>query len=507
MKTLSISLAITIALAATGASSTWATTAVYGAYDPRQQESLWNTAIELQAQGRHEEAIPVLKRATHLSRISDGLNAASQLPYVRAEIQSYRALGELALADERHTYLSRIEKQVLPSGPEKIDALLRQAEWHQYALLEDIDEEEAIQARMGKAWNFYRRALNESVATYGESSAELLPALHGMVRAQYLLAGHQGVGGAMPGNMRRERTSPSQSKAVFKRGISLLIAMQQLNRDRLVASREVQAEDLIRMGDWAWWTGNRNFAFEFYGDAIKLANGEVINRGPAATAELAGEEDVKSALAPTSDASEENAAEKEIAATETESVAEEPVDTLSDDSLTASETAKATQNEPADSVASNPEALANTDSEAGAADTTVSTSDEASEQIAEAEAADGDSATEKFPTFRILETPVPLPAIQGFDPVLKVKTEPATEADLIVTFTVNANGKVDNLERVQVPESAGPRSPDRVLRRLRRLRFRPVFEAGEPIESEPITWVFGPEHWASPYDSVTETST
>ena len=505
MKTLSISLAITIALAATGASATWANTAVYGAYDPRQQESLWNTAIELQIQGRHEEAIPVLKRATHLSRISDGLNAASQLPYVRAEIQSYRALGELALADERHTYLSRIEKQVLPSGPEKIDALLRQAEWHQYALLEDIDEEEAIQARMGKAWNFYRRALNESVATYGESSAELLPALHGMVRAQYLLAGHQGVGGAMPGNMRRERTSPSQSKAVFKRGISLLIAMQQLNRDRLVASREVQAEDLIRMGDWAWWTGNRNFAFEFYGDAIKLANGEELNRGPAANAELAGEEDVKNALAPTSGASEENAAEKEIVATE--SAAEEPLDTLSNNSLAASETSEATQEASGDSVANDLEALANTDSEAGAADTTVSTNDEASQQIAEAEAADGDSATEKFPTFRILEAPVPLPAIEGFDPVLKVKTEPATEADLIVTFTVNANGKVDNLERVQVPESAGPRSPDRVLRRLRRLRFRPVFEAGEPIESEPITWVFGPEHWASPYDSVAETST
>ena len=505
MKTLSISLAITITLAATGASATWANTAVYGAYDPRQQESLWNTAIELQIQGRHEEAIPVLKRATHLSRISDGLNAASQLPYVRAEIRSYRALGELALADERHTYLSRIEKQVLPSGPEKIDALLRQAEWHQYALLEDIDEEEAIQARMGKAWNFYRRALNESVATYGESSAELLPALHGMVRAQYLLAGHQGVGGAMPGNMRRERTSPSQSKAVFKRGISLLIAMQQLNRDRLVASREVQAEDLIRMGDWAWWTGNRNFAFEFYGDAIKLANGEELNRGPAANAELAGEEDVKNALAPTSGASEENAAEKEIVATE--SAAEEPLDTLSNNSLAASETSEATQEASGDSVANNLEALANTDSEAGAADTTVSTSDEASEQIAEAEATDGDSATEKFPTFRILEAPVPLPAIEGFDPVLKVKTEPATEADLIVTFTVNANGKVDNLERVQVPESAGPRSPDRVLRRLRRLRFRPVFEAGEPIESEPITWVFGPEHWASPYDSVAETST
>ena len=48
--------------------------------------------------------------------------------------------------------------------------------------------------------------------------------------------------------------------------------------------------------------GNRNFAFEFYGDAIKLANGEELNRGPAANAELAGEEDVKNAFAPTSGA-------------------------------------------------------------------------------------------------------------------------------------------------------------------------------------------------------------
>lgn len=499
MKLLSISLALTITLAATGASATWASTFVYGAYDLRQQESLWNTAIELQTQGRHEEAIPVLKRATHLSRISDGLNAASQLPYVRAEIRSYRALGELALADERHTYLSRIEKQVLPSGPEKIDAFLKQAEWHQYALLEDIDEEEAIQARMGKAWNFYRRALNESVATYGESSADLLPALHGMVRAQYLLAGHQGVGGAMPGNMRRERTSPSQSKAVFKRGISLLIAMQQLNRDRLVASREVQAEDLIRMGDWAWWTGNRNFAFEFYGDAIKLANGEVLNRGPDANAELAGEEDVKNALTPTGGASEEKPPK--------ESAAIDAADPSPNGSLAASETAEVRPDESAEADSDNPETLSATESGASTVDPMAAATGEASGQIAEDEAADGDSATEKFPTFRILEAPVPLPAIEGFDPVLKVKTEPATEADLIVTFTVNANGKVDNLERVQVPESAGPRSPDRVLRRLRRLRFRPVFEAGEPIESAPITWVLGPEHWASPYDSVTEAST
>ena len=530
MKPLSISLGITIALAAIGATPAWAQTPVYSAYDPRQQESLWNTAIELQSQDRHEEAIPVLKRATHISRISDGLNAASQLPYVRAEIRSYRALGELALADERHAYLSRIEKQVLPSGVEKIDALLRQAEWHQYALLEDIDEDDAIQARMGKVWNFYQRALNESVATFGEDSADLLPALHGMVRAQYLLAGHQGVGAAMPGNMRRERTSPSVSKATFKRGISLLIAMQQLNRDRLGASREVQAEDLIRMGDWAWWTGNSNFALEFYGDAIKLANGEELNRGPEANAELAADEDIKNALA-TNDASDHPPAvendepanggqeNKHVekgsvanVALNAGSRAADTNNTMQSDSSDFSDATEDTLGERHSDNPTRPQDATSKASKISAADETGSKIDKAPDQLVKAdpESVDADlatKATEKYPTFRILETPVLLPAVEGFDPALKVKTAPSTEADLIVTFTVNANGKVDNLERVQVPETAGPRSPDRVLRRLRRLRFRPVFEAGKPVESRPITWVFGPEHWASPYDSATEAST
>lgn len=508
-----------------GGSAAWANSTLYGAYDPRQQESLWNTAIELQAQGRHEEAIPVLKRATHLSRINEGLDAASQLPYVRAEIQSYRALDELALADERHAYLSRIEKQVLPSGPERIDAFLRQAEWHQYALLEDIDEDEAIQARMGKAWNFYRRALNESVATYGESSADLLPALHGMVRAQYLLAGHQGVGAAMPGKLRRDKTSTAQSKITFKRGISLLIALQQLNRDRLQVSRETQAEDLIRMGDWAWWTGNRSYALEFYGDAIKLANGEVLNRGPEAQAALAAAEDVKNALGtskttdqtPESDKPAASASDENIAnATETNGT-ETAIDGAG---VTTAELAKGNSDIP-DAPAA--EAVTETEDQSGA-DTSdnlaYAEGSSAHPQLESAEkAVSGGSndiasaqqntevPTEKYPTFRILETPVPLPAIEGFDPVLTVKTEPATEADLIVTFTVNANGKVDNLEKVQVPETTGTRSPDRVLRKLRRLRFRPVFKEGKPVESEAITWVFGPELWASPYDSTAEVST
>lgn len=284
-----ISTALTAAALALATPSVLAQNLMFGAYDPRQQETLWSEAISLQDSGQHSEAIEKLKRAGHLSRINEGLNAKSQLPYLRAEIASHRALNQLALADERQAYLSRIESTTIPSGPEKVEALLAQAEWHQYALLQDIDEEEESTARMGKAWNFYRRALNESIATYGEDSEELIPALEGMVRAQYLLASHRGIGAAMPGKMDRDLRNYAAGKSTFKRGLSVLVAMQHLNRDRLGVSREIQADDLIRMGDWAWWTGNRMNAISFYQDALTLANGETlaVNTGEVSVSEQA----------------------------------------------------------------------------------------------------------------------------------------------------------------------------------------------------------------------------
>mgnify|MGYP000597731092 CR=1 FL=1 len=453
---LAVTTAMTYALLFAAAPQAFGQTGFFGAYDPRLQEVLWNDAVGLQQNGNHQEAIEKLKRAAHLSRINDGLDAKSQLPFVRAEIASHRALNQFVAADERHAYLSRIEARAIPSGPEKITALLRQAEWHQFALLEDIDEDEEATARMGKAWNFYRRALNESIATYGEDSAELLPALEGMVRAQYLLAGHRGIGASMPGRMDRERRDFAAGKSTFNRGLSVLVAMQQLNRDRLSVTREIQAQDLIRIADWAWWTGNRNYALNFYNTALALANGESLAPVANETSPLT---EVDASVDPEASASEPN-----MPKTDTDE------DAATTQPLNAETEHAPTDNTPSDEAVSTPE---NPD----------------------------------YPTFRILEAPVALPAIAGFGPVLDIKTSEPAEGDLIVSFNISPTGKVVNIERVQLPVTTGPRGPERVIRRLRKTRFRPVFLNGEPVESDTITWTFEPKHWAMPGSTHSETST
>ena len=478
---LALSTALTVATLTLNAPMTWAQDGLFGAYDPRQQETLWNEAIYLQSSGQHSEAIEKLKRAAHLSRINDGLNAKSQLPYLRAEIVSHRALEQLAMADERQAYLSRIESTTIPSGPEKVEALLAQAEWHQYALLQNIDEEEETTARMGKAWNFYRRALNESIATYGEESEALIPALEGMVRAQYLLAGHRGIGAAMPGKMDRDATNYAAGKATFKRGLSVLVAMQQLNRDSLGVSREIQAEDLLRMGDWAWWTGNRMNAISFYQDALALANGENLAESEASASEESvldtanDEPEINAESTPTSDAPETEIANTEPAGTITPTVS-----TLN-----------------ADVQKGLPEVAKLQDPVVEALE------DDAGQPESEMAA----SSTEPYPAFRILDIPVALPAVPGFDPVLDIKQGEPAEGDLVVSFNISATGKAVNLERIQFPLVEGTRGPERVLRRLKKMRFRPVFEDGKPVESETITWVFEPKHWAMPGSVATEAST
>ena len=454
---------MTYALLFAAAPKAFGQTGFFGAYDPRLQEVLWNDAVGLQQNGNHQEAIEKLKRAAHLSRINDGLDAKSQLPFVRAEIASHRALNQFTAADERHAYLSRIEARAIPSGPEKITALLRQAEWHQFALLEDIDEDEEATARMGKAWNFYRRALNESIATYGEDSAELLPALEGMVRAQYLLAGHRGIGASMPGRMERERRDFAAGKSTFKRGLSVLVAMQQLNRDRLSVTREIQAQDLIRIADWAWWTGNRNYALNFYNTALALANGESLEPVANETSPLT---EVDATLDPEATASDSNMSETD---TGEDAATAQPLNAETQH-VNAEIEQEPTDNTPIEETVNTP-------------------------------------VNPDYPTFRILETPVALPAIAGFGPVLDIKTSESEEGDLVVSFNISPTGKVVNIERVQLPVTTGPRGPERVIRRLRKTRFRPAFLNGEPVESDTITWTFEPKHWAMPASTHSETST
>ena len=87
--------------------------------------------------------------------------------------------------------------------------------------------------------------------------------------------------------------------------------------------------------------------------------------------------------------------------------------------------------------------------------------------------------------------PVALPDIAG------VRRLPPTvdtaEANILLEFGVNGRGRVVNLERLDESEESDATTGSRLMRTLRKTKFRPRFEAGQPIETEKIVRAFNIE--------------
>ena len=482
---LALILALTLApplLAQTEQTDVEQVLAPFGAYDPRGQDWLWSTANQYQEAGQHEQAIPLYRQAAHLSRINEGLEAASQIPFIRAEIVSYRALNQLSIADDRQAYLARLENNLLPAGPAAIQALLRQAEWHQHMLLSNADDNDGEKIRIGRTWNLYVAALNKSIDTYGENSPELIPALEGMIRAHYLLADHRGLGAALPGEIHQKPDQVRNAvRMSYQRGVSLLEAIQGLNRDVLKVDLERQADDYLRLGDWALWMGNRDEAFDYYDAALAVARGEqpFLESLPAELDETGKHDDA--VMIPVDEDDTMSVPTEALPRVKHPSAVMDQKLSLS----SSSEVETPLPGEPIPSMRDDDAVGMNNEPPVTDADQAMS-----------GEPSSGMAATGNEPLFRILENIVQLPRLPGFGPVIPIKTEGITEDDLIISFNINEVGKAVNIERIQVPVVETIRGPERVIRRLRATRFRPVFEDGQPVASETVTAAFDKSLWA-----------
>ncbi|KZX58570.1 hypothetical protein A3709_18295 [Halioglobus sp. HI00S01] len=79
--------------------------------------------------------------------------------------------------------------------------------------------------------------------------------------------------------------------------------------------------------------------------------------------------------------------------------------------------------------------------------------------------------------------PVALPNYEGVHPL--PPTVPAGESAVELAFTVTADGKVRNLERVDSNELNNARA-NKLMRKLRKTRFRPQLAMGEPIDTQRV---------------------
>lgn len=242
-----------------------------GAYNPALTEPLLELGMTLQQAGLHAEAIDLLKRGVHLARVNSGLYSEIQLALLESEIKSHIALGQFSEADDRHRYLYRVQQRTLTDAGRGF-ALMRQARWQRRAYELELDEDGFN--RLVNMWNLYRMALAEFAEANGDASPTLLPPLHGMLRAQYLMSGSTGENSA--GRFQRDGFSVRGEEGRFyafrgqsyKQGDSVIRAIFDVQASQPDGDRRTRAEVLAMLGDWRLWHGRYREALDAYAEAI-----------------------------------------------------------------------------------------------------------------------------------------------------------------------------------------------------------------------------------------------
>jgi tetratricopeptide (TPR) repeat protein len=361
-----------------------------GAYGQGLQEKLLSLGLSLQQQGRHEEAIKTLKRGVHLARINSGLYSVDQIPLLQTEITSLMARGELLEADERQSYLYRVQRRGLIQGEVRAQALMQQARWQRRAY--DMGVGELDFPRLLSMWDLYRLALNDVVEEEGETSLALLVPLNGMLEAQYLISAYKGEQSSSYGKNLSDRYDKSRFNAYraqsFQKGQAVLGAIDEVHQQNNGEGSVANAESFTRLGDWMFWHGAREPAIEIYREAFM--------------------------------------------------------------------------------------------------------------ELAEAENA-------QVELQRLFGAPVPLPSFAAVRPF--PETTGSESANLLLEFGVSERGRVFDLRRLDQPPatdmSNGIDEPqvdneavaNRFMRELRRTRFRPRFENGEPVATEGVIWTYDTTEW------------
>tara|TARA_R100001039_G_C1850812_1_gene111111 strand:+ start:2396 stop:3760 length:1365 start_codon:yes stop_codon:yes gene_type:complete len=128
-------------------------------WHPDIAESTLSLARHVQETGDHVEAIALLERAVHVSRVNHGLFSLQQVDALEMQIQSHLALEQWSEADGLQQYLFYVHSRAMADNdPALIPALEAYAQWNIQAFRRRLGEVPAI--RLIDAFHLYSVALS-----------------------------------------------------------------------------------------------------------------------------------------------------------------------------------------------------------------------------------------------------------------------------------------------------------------------------------------------------------
>ncbi|MFT6276413.1 MAG: hypothetical protein ACJAZ0_002519 [Halioglobus sp.] len=247
-----------------------------GAYARLLPQQLLGLGIALQKKSRHADAVAVFKRGSHLARIHNGLSSSAQIPYIQHKITSHIALGQFSEADKAQGRLFRVQSGRLSSTEIEVQVLLQQARWQHQAYELGIGAKAGHFKRLMNMWDLNHMALTGVIDREGDTSANVLPPLYGLLRSQYLISGHRD--GSISPAIDSEY-KPGQEQRRFNRfvdqnydlGRSVIHAIYKVQVSQYGEASLATVQARVMMGDWMLWHN----AYDSAMDAYSLAIGEL----------------------------------------------------------------------------------------------------------------------------------------------------------------------------------------------------------------------------------------
>jgi tetratricopeptide (TPR) repeat protein len=228
--------------------------------DKQQIIPLHGLGVSFMGNRDPESAVIALKRATDLSRNTDGLYNIGQVEFIDALIEAYAATGRYAEAEKESLYAVRVEEAAYGRSSVKlIDRLDKLARWYEF------------ERRYTSERNVYERAL--AILERGVPATDMrrvIP-LRGIARA-FRLEAFYGVEGADTGatfNTGGTGAPVFSDGTQQRRGEAALTAALAVVDANQPVDKKVRGAVLVDLGDWYLVSNATRRAYDTYAEAWK----------------------------------------------------------------------------------------------------------------------------------------------------------------------------------------------------------------------------------------------
>lgn len=244
-------------------------------YHPELVEPLTLRGDAYAGKGEYDKALDQYQRATHLSRVNDGLNSASQVPIVYREAAAFKAMQDYERANDREEYAYHVLTRAHGAyDPEMLPGVYHLAQW--YTQTNNVFSARAM----------YEHALNILTASGAAQSEAALPAYRG-IATSYRLERFPPyyITGSSDNTAMRSQFEPEYVDTVSinnfpaaERALQQIVAIYRESPDKYSVQSQVEA--ILDLADWYLLWDKYSRAHPLYAHAYGMV-GEIEGVDPA----------------------------------------------------------------------------------------------------------------------------------------------------------------------------------------------------------------------------------